>query len=326
MRCVQFNRFGEPAEVVELVEVEPPVPTMGQALVDVLAAPINPADLLLVTGTHAYRPTLPARVGVEGVGVVATLGAGEHGVAMGDMVLLPPGGTWSEQVAVDSSTLIPLPTGMDPIQAAMLGVNPITALCLLTELRSLAPGDWLIQNAANSAVGRLVIRLAALRGIRTVNVVRRASLIPELAALGADVSLVDGEDLPTRVAAATEGAPLHLALDAIAGAAAGRLVHCLAPDSTLVVYGLLSGEPIQVPTARIVFEGITVIGFARLRALAAMGRTEVRARYAELAELVMKGDLTSEVAAVYPLEEVQTALHHVAQEGRDGKIVLSMRS
>jgi NADPH:quinone reductase-like Zn-dependent oxidoreductase len=157
-----------------------------------------------------------------------------------------------------------------------------------------------------------------------VNVVRRAGLIPELEALGGDVTLVDGEDLPERVVAATGGALLHLALDAVAGAASARLVDCLAPDSTLVVYGLLSGEPVQVPTARVVFEGITVTGFSRIRALAAMGRQEARARYTELAQLVIDGQLTSEIAAIYPLKMVRAALLHATEEGRDGKIVLRM--
>jgi NADPH:quinone reductase-like Zn-dependent oxidoreductase len=326
VRCAQFDRFGDPADVVRIVDIDIPAPGRGQALVGVLAAPINPADLLLITGTHAYRPQLPARIGVEGVGRVLTLGPGEHAVALGGLVLLPAGGTWSEQVVADSAALTPLPDGIDPTQAAMLGVNPITAACLLSQFRPLAPGEWLIQNAANSAVGRLVIRLAAARGIRMVNVVRRAGLIAELEALGSTVTLVDGDDLAERVAAATGEAPLHLALDAVAGAAAGRLVRCLAPDSTLVVYGLLSGEPVQVPTARIVFEGITVTGFSRIRALAAMGRPEARARYAELAQLVISGQLMSEVAAVYPLEEVRAALRHASQDGRDGKIVLQMRA
>jgi NADPH:quinone reductase-like Zn-dependent oxidoreductase len=322
MRCAQFDRFGEPAEVVQIVEVAQPVAGAGQALITVLAAPINPADLLLITGAHAYRPPLPARVGVEGVGVVAALGPGEHDVAVGELVLLPAGGTWSEEVVAATAALTPLPATIDPIQAAMLGVNPITAACLLDQFRPLAPGAWLIQNAANSAVGRLVIRIAASRGVRTVNVVRRVDVIPELAALGADVTLVDGEDLPERVAAATGGAALHLGLDAVAGTASARLVGCLAPDSVLVVYGLLSGEPVQVPTARVVFEGISVTGFSRIRALAAMGRQEARARYADLAQLVIAGQLTSEVAAVYPLVEVRAALRHAGQEGRDGKIVL----
>jgi NADPH:quinone reductase-like Zn-dependent oxidoreductase len=324
MRCAQFDRFGEPAEVVQIVEFAAPTPGPGQVLVEVLAAPINPADLLLITGTHAYRPNLPARVGVEGVGRVAILGPGEHEVTAGDLVLLPAGGTWSEQVITDSAALIPLPSGIDPLQAAMLGVNPITAACLLSQFRPLRTGDWLIQNAANSAVGRLVIRLAAARGIRTINVVRRADLIPELEALGGDVTLVDGEDLPERVVAATGGALLHLALDAVAGAASARLVNCLAPDSTLVVYGLLSGEPVQLPTTRVVFEGITVTGFSRIRALAVMGRQEARARYTELAQLVIDGQLTSEIAATYPLEMVRAALLHAAESGRDGKIVLRM--
>jgi NADPH:quinone reductase-like Zn-dependent oxidoreductase len=325
MLRAMFDRFGTPADVVYLATTPTPEPGPAQALVAVMACPINPADLLLITGQHSIRPTLPAAVGVEGVGLVERLGPGDHDVAVGDLVLLPAGGTWSEQLVCATNTLIPLPAGIDPIQAAMLAVNPITAACLLSQFRELAPGDWIIQNAANSAVGRIMIRLAATRGVRTVNVVRRPELVAELQSQGANVVLVDGDDLPARVAAATGGAPLHLAFDAIAGAAAGRLASCLSTDGTLVVYGLLSGEPIQAPTARVVFEGITVTGFSRIRTLTAMGRAAAKARYAELAQLVMSKQLTTEVEAVYPLADVQTALAHATREGRDGKIVLRIR-
>src|SRR5258707_11516785 len=97
----------------------------------------------------------------------------------------------------------------------MLRINPPTALLLLTDIVALKPGDWIIQNVANSAVGRLVIRLARPRGVQTVNLGRRQSLFGELKSLGADVCVVDGPDLPPAVKAQTHCAPLRLGLPAV---------------------------------------------------------------------------------------------------------------
>lgn len=324
MQRAIFRSFGRPADVIELETFEHQPPGPGEVAVRVQAAPINPADFLLITGTHAFQPPLPARVGIEGAGVVTAVGEGVHDLAPGALVVLPAGGCWAEEVTCAADAVYPMPAGMDPRQAAMLSVNPVTALCLLTRIRDVVPGEWILQNAAGSAVGKLVVRMARDRGIRTVNVVRRQESAAELERLGADVVLVGEEDLARRVAAATGNASVLLALDAIAGASAGRLVECLGFGGTLVTYGLLSGAPIQVPTARIVFEQIVVRGFTRLWTLRQMGRDQGRAFLRELAGMVMDGRLTSQVEAAYPLSEIRAALRHAEQEGRDGKVMLVM--
>lgn len=324
MQRVVIDSFGRPEEVVRLIDFEPVAPAAGQVAVTVKACPINPADFLLITGQHSIRPPLPSVVGVEGIGFIESLGPGVEDLSIGDLVLLPPLGTWSQQYICAAAGVTTLPPEIDILQGAMLGVNPISAACLLSEFQNLQAGDWVIQNAANSAVGRLIVRLAKARGIRTINIVRRSSLISELQAFGADIVLVDGDELPRQVASATESGQIRLALDAIAGNASGRLVNCLAPGGTLVVYGLLSGQPIQVPTVRIVFEGITVTGFSRVRALQQMGRDKARALYQELAQLVIQGQICTEIEAVYSLNEVREAMKHAGQEGRSGKILLTL--
>lgn len=135
---------------------------------------------------------------------------------------------------------------------------------MLTQFVELKPGDWLMQNAANSAVGKLIVRLAALKGIRTLNLVRRESLVGELKALGADGVLVGEENLTERVKGHLEGHSLRLALDAIAGESSGRMLECLGPGGVLVVYGLLSNQPAQLPAAKLVFGDVSVTGFSRL--------------------------------------------------------------
>src|SRR6185503_5395981 len=148
-------------------------PGAGEVVFDVLAFPINPVDISLCRGTSRLKPPLPATPGAECVGRVASVGAGVGHVKPGDLVINLQRENWAQRRRVKGDDVIPIPPGMDLRQAAMLRINPPTALLMLTDIVALKPGDWVIQNVANSAVGRLVIRLAAARGVRTMNVVRR---------------------------------------------------------------------------------------------------------------------------------------------------------
>jgi NADPH:quinone reductase-like Zn-dependent oxidoreductase len=320
MKQVIFRRHGEPREVVEVVDVREPEARAGEVVLALEGSPINPADLLRLRG-EALTSALPAVAGGEGAGRVVAHGPGVLAPKIGALVLLPPGGAWSERVVAPASGLVALPDELDPHQAAMLSINPISA-ALLLETVSLAPGDWVLQNAATSAVGQLVVRLAKARLLKTVNVIRRPDAARALEALGADAVVAGETAFSGRVAEATGGAPIKLALDAIAGPAAYALAECLAPGGTLVTYGLLSGAPIQLPTARIVFEGIQVRGFSRLAALRALGAERAAARYLDLAELVRRGDLHTAIEATYPLARVKDALDHVARDARGGKVLL----
>jgi NADPH:quinone reductase-like Zn-dependent oxidoreductase len=194
---------------------------------------------------------------------------------------------------------------------------------MLQSYVDLQPGDWVIQNAANSGVGVNLIRLAGARGIKTVNVVRREALIQPLRDIGADVVLVDGEDLAERVVAATGGAPIKLAIDAVAGAASERLADCLAEDGMVVNYGLLSGEACRLRADQAVFKGITLTGFWLAKVMRQRPFAELQAMYAELMARLAEGGLHVEVEAAYGLEDVKAALEHAAREARGGKILIT---
>lgn len=318
--AIEQRAFGEPCDVVTVVEIERREPGPGEVRVDLAFAPINPADLLRLRG-QALTGALPAIAGGEGAGRVAAVGSGVSTLQRGDLVLVPPGGTWAEHVIARADDVIPLPPETPPEQAAMLSINPMTASCLL-DARPLRAEEWIIQNAAGSAVGRLVARLAAARNVRVLNVVRDAATEDDLRKAGAAFVLRGESDLAARVAAITRGAPVVLGLDAIAGPSSAALASCLAPDALLVVFGLLSGKPIELPTTRVVFEGIEVRGFSRMRAVRRMGRDAAIARYRELAALVRDGTLASEIEATYPLDRVVDALAHSERAGRRGKILL----
>ncbi len=324
MKIVQFAAFGAPHEVAACVEVpDPGAPADDEVVVEVEAFPINPADLLTIEGRYAVRPALPATLGAEGVGRVVAAGPAARGIAVGDRVINLGRDNWVQRLKVKAEGVLKVPGAADVLQLAMLKVNPATALLMLRDYVALEAGDWLIQNAANSGVGTCLIRLARAEGLHTVNVVRRAELIAPLEAMGADVVVVDGDDLAERVEAASGGAPLKLAIDAVAGAACMRLAECLAEGGTVVNYGLLSGQPCMITPHQTVFRGLTLTGFWRAKALSGASPTEVAAFYDGLIDRIVDGSLRVEVAATYPIEDIRQALEHAGRESRGGKILVT---
>ena len=320
--AIVFHEHGAPAEVAHAEEIEIAEPLADEARVRLLAAPINPADLNVIEGKYPVRPALPGVTGIEGAGVVEEIGSAVVNVRVGDVVLLPHGyGTWREAGVVKAESLCAVPPGIAPEQAAMLRINPATALRMLRDFVELQPGDWVLQNAANSAVGRAVIRLAHAAGWRTVNVVRRAELIDELRAEGADVVLTDGEELPAQIAAATGGAPLRLALNAVGGDSALRLAKALAPGATIVTYGAMSRQPLRIPNGLLIFKDLRWRGFWISQWYLRASPDATRAMFAELFDLTQRGVLSSPVERVYPLAEAAAALAHAAQARRSGKIL-----
>ena len=324
MKQVRFAAFGTPHEMAACVEV-PDVgrPGSDEVVVEILAFPINPADLLTIAGAYPVRPKLPATLGAEGVGRVLEAGPQVEAVIPGDLVMIIARDNWCQKRRLPAGMVMKLPKGGEILQLAMLKVNPATALLMLRNYVDLQPGDWLIQDAANSGVGTDLIRLASADGIRTVNVVRRESLVDPLKALGADVVVVDGDDLAGRVQKATGGASLKLAIDAIGGEILLRLADCLAEGGTVVNYGLLSGRPCMLAARHTIFKGITLTGFWLTRALTSMTRPDLAALYTDLAERVCSGALRVEVEKTYPIEDIKVALAHAEREGRGGKILVT---
>jgi mitochondrial enoyl-[acyl-carrier protein] reductase / trans-2-enoyl-CoA reductase len=323
MKQILLEKYGRPEDGVRCAEV-PDVgpPCAAEVVFDVLLFPINPADISLCRGTYRLKPALPTTPGAECIGRVAAVGAAVSHVKVGDLVINLQRENWAQRRRVKGEEVIAVPAGMDLQQAAMLRINPPTALLLLTDFVSLKPGDWIIQNVANSAVGRLLIRLARDRAVKTVNVVRRESLFAELTALGADVCVVDGPGLAEQVKARTGGGAIRLGIDAVAGQATARMAACLAENGAVVNYGSMSGEDPMMPRYVLSNVGVTLAGFTLGRGLARRSPAEVRAIYADLGGRVMRGTLQAPVEKVYPIEEIKAAVAHAQQGERAGKILV----
>jgi NADPH:quinone reductase-like Zn-dependent oxidoreductase len=324
MKQVLIEAYGTPWEVARCADV-PDVgePAADEVVFDVLAFPINPADMGFCRGSYRLKPPLPATPGAECVGRVTAVGASVKHVRQGDLVINLQRENWAQKRKVKADDAIPLPAGIDLRQAAMVRINPPTAQLMLSDFVDLKGGDWVIQNVANSAVGRLLIVLAHQRGLRTVNVVRRPELADELKQLGADLVIVDGDDLAARVARETGDAPIRLGVEAIGGAATGRIVDCVANDATVVHYGSMSGVDPQVGRTNFVYRGVKLTGFMLGRFLARRSAEKIRAIYADLGEQVMAGKLHAPVDTVYPIDKIKDALAHADKGGRNGKILVS---
>jgi len=326
MLAVRQSRFGKAHEVAELVELpEPGPPGPGEATVALLASPIDPGGLHAFEGKYgAVPPPLPSWCGSQGLGLVTALGAGVTHLEPGDRVLLGTGerNTWRERMNHRADILYPMPAEADGLQLAMLHSTAATARRLLQTIVPLAPGDWLVQNAANSGVGKLIISMAHAAGLHTVNLVRRPGLEQALAARGADHVLVDGPDVVPAILAATGGARPKLGIDAVAGTATGRLAAALAEGGTVATYGTLSSDDCVIASRDVLFRGVIHRGFWRSQWAARAPFEEKRKFYEDLAQDVAKGIIHVDVEATFPLQRVHEALKLAATPARGGKILL----
>jgi mitochondrial enoyl-[acyl-carrier protein] reductase / trans-2-enoyl-CoA reductase len=317
-----------PQDVIHAVEFETPQLDAGQALVEVTAAPVNPSDVLTLTGEYGQLPPLPAIGGREGVGRVAVLGPDTQspGVGVGQLVLLPRGsGSWSTHLVAQAAQLVPLPNEADPLQLAMMTINPPAAALLLSEFVRLDPGEWVIQNAANSAVGLYLVQLARYRGWRTVNVVRREDAVAIVREAGGDVVVIDDDDLARRVTEATGGAAIRLGVDAVGGTATGHLADCLCDDAYLVIYGRMSDASCTVHPDAFVFRNLTMRGFWLVNWFRRTPDRERAVLLGEIAELIAKGELHAPIHATYDVSEIKEAVAVAASGGRSGKVLIAPR-
>lgn len=324
MRSVKFYEFGNPADVLRVEDVPQPEPAANQVLVRLRARSINPSDLLTVRGLYGALPKLSATPGLEGMGEVAAVGDEVKNFRVGQRVIpLGVQGTWQEYVLAASAQLIPVPDSVSDQTAAQFVVNPLTAWIMTIEELALKPGEWLLQTAAGSTLGRVVLQIAALRGFKTINVVRRRAQVEELKALGADeVIYTDDEDIDERVKEITGKAGLTKAIDAVGGKTGAAVMSALARNGVMLIYGLLSGQPMPIDGGRMIFTSTTLRGFWLSEWLRNAAPERLQAVTAEMLRSMASNEIVPPVEAEYPLADVLSAVAHAERPGRSGKVLL----
>lgn len=320
MNALRFHEFGKPAEVLKLEPLDLPPLAEGEVRLRILAAPVNPADLNLIEGTYGVKPELPAVPGIEGCGEVVESRSADF--QPGDRaIVLRRAGSWATHVQLAAENLFKLPAGIDPLQAAMLKVNPATAWRLLTGFCTPEPGSWIVQNAANSGVGRCVIAVAKELGVHTINLVRRPELIDELLALGADVVVTD-DDAGVEAAKAASAAKPKLAFNCVGGESALRLMNLLEPGGIHITFGAMARRPLTVPNGLLIFKDLQIRGLWITKWIESAPKEELDEAYGKLANLMRGGSMSVPVDSTYPLEDFGSALERLGGEGRDGKVLL----
>ena len=332
MHAAVFEQFGEPADVLQYSQR--PDPAGGDLVrVRMLASPVNPSDLMTVRGEYQFRPDFPAVPGYEGVGVVESGGGLLGRLLKGRRVavLAAGGGNWAEYNAVPANRLVPVPGDLSVPQAAMFFVNPATAHILTAKVLAVPKGAWLLQTAAGSSLGRMVIALGKRRGFKTVNVVRRREQADELVAdPHADAAVVfdpghdDPADFRDRVREATGGADVLHALDCVAGATGGAAAGCLGPGGRLVCFGTLSGDPLALPARHLLFHGASVEGFWLGRWMERASLPRKLAVMRTVGKLLSEGTVANDVGESFPLSEITAAVTASERPGRGGKVWLKI--
>jgi NADPH:quinone reductase len=328
MRAAVFDTFGEPQEVLQVRDLPEPHPGPGEVRVRMILSPINPSDLLVVRGRYGVLPALPATPGFEGVGVVDEVGPGLLGrLVRGKRVLAinGAGGNWAEYAVIPARQARPIPADIPDEQAAAAFVNPATVLALARHVLKVRRGDWLLQSAAGSTLGRMMIKLGRHDGFKTLNVVRRREAVGELKALGGDavISSADGPiDEQVRRIGGSEG--VKYAIDPVGGETGTAVFRSLAPEGRLILYGTLSGEPIQIDPRLVISGARSVEGFWLghwMRERSIPGALMV---FREIASMIRQGVLSSEIGRVYALEEVREAAREADAVARLGKILVRL--
>ncbi len=323
MRAVVHHRFGEPSEVLGVEDVATPEPGPGQVRVRLLASPIHNHDLWTVRGDYGHKPELPARAGTEAVGVVEALGEGVEHLRPGQRVAT--GGTfgvWAESFVAGAGALVPVPDDLPDEVAAQVVAMPFSAISLVDFLDP-HEGDWLVQNAANGAVGRLVAQLTAGRGVHVLGLVRRPGAVTELATQGiTGVVATDDDGWRDAVREVTGGAPIVAGVDSVGGTAAGDVASLLAEGGTLAVFGTMAAPTLEIASGDVIFRQLVIKGFWGSKVGAAMSPAKRAALMGEVFTGLATGALTLPVAATYPLDDVARAAAASLDAGRVGKVLL----
>ena len=328
MKAVQFESFGEPAEVLRVVDLPTPEPGPNEVRVKMIASPINPSDLLTVRGKYGVTPTLPFVPGYEGVGVVDRAGPGLIGkllVGRRVAVLSQTGGNWAEYTVVPALRVVPVPGDLPDEQVASFFVNPATALAMVRHVLAVPKGAWLLQSAAGSTLGRMIIKLGRHDGFRTINVVRRAEAIDELKPLGGDAVISSsngpiGEQVRRIVGA--DG--VKFALDPVGGRTGSEVFDALGADGRMLVYGTLDQNPLEIDPRRMIAGKRVVEGFYLGHWAAQRPKWKMILLFRQIAGLIRAGVLATEPGERYAIDAISAATRQAEIPGRHGKGLIDL--
>jgi trans-2-enoyl-CoA reductase len=204
----------------------------------------------------------------------------------------------------------------------MLRVNPVTAWLILKHFVELEPGSWVVQNAANSGVGRALIQIAKRFGLKTLNFVRREELIAELKGLGADEVLLDTDEGVAQAKVIFGKAPVMLAANAVGGDSAIRLMDVLSSEGTLITYGAMSRRSLKVPNKFLIFKNLSLRGLWVTKWFEKATREQLYDVLEPLTEMILANELVTATDEIVPFRDCSKAIRRAQENSRSGKVIL----
>jgi NADPH2:quinone reductase len=322
MRAITYTKFGKPNEVLELSDIAIPEPKDHEVRIKTILATIHNHDLVTISGKYGFKPTLPAQAGTEAVGIIDAIGNAVKHLQVGQRVMATTTGTWAEFFIVSAATVVPLPDGIDDASAAQLLAMPMSALLLL-EQAQIQSGQWVIQNGANGAVGKLIEQISPIQDFNVINLVRRESSIDELKKLGAKyVVATDAPDWKKTVKALIADQALIVGIDAVGGESSQDLLSLLAENGKLISYGAMSGQSMQLSSSLIIFKNISITGFWGGKIFSALSAPEQMRVVSTIVQYVAKGQLTLQTEEIFKFEQIKDAVNANYRINRKGKILL----
>ena len=328
MKAIRFEAFGEPSEVLRVVELPTPEPGPNEVRVRMIASPINPSDLLTIRGKYGVIPSLPFTPGYEGVGVVDRAGPGVIGkllVGRRVAVLSQDGGNWAEYTVVPALRVVPVPKDLPDDQVASFFVNPATALAMVRHVLRVPKGAWLLQSAAGSTLGRMIIKLGKHDGFRTINVVRRPEAVDELKRLGGD-SVICSTDGPIgdQVRRIVGEGGVRYAIDPVGGTTGSGVFDALGDDGRMLVYGTLDQNPLAIDPRRMIAAKRVLEGFYLGHWAASRPKWKMIALFRQISDLIRRGVLASEPGDRSSMDTIGEAVLRAETPGHRGKGLIEL--
>lgn len=326
MRALELQHYEGWRTGLRLVEKETPRPKPGQVLVQIAAAPVNPADLAFVSGRYGVRRPLPTVPGWEGSGRVVAAGGGllarflvGRRVACG--AVDGGDGTWAEYLVTSPLRCIPLRKEITTEQGATLLVNPLSAWAMVERVRR-GGHRAMVLTAAAGALGRMLGRLSRRFGLPTINIVRRPEQVELLRAVGADYILNSQEpDFDERLAQLCAQLQATVALDAVAGEMTNRLLQAMPRQAEVMVYGALSNQPSQINPGQLIFKQQRVRGFWLSAWKPRWGMVGMLYAGWQIQRL-LEQELKTEIQARVPLAEAVEGIGRYVDDMTGGKVLL----
>lgn len=324
MRSVTYNEFGKPSDVLTITDSPMPVPKENEVRIKTILSSIHNHDLITIQGQYGTKPKLPALAGSEAVGTIDDIGTSVKGMQAGQRVVVTGvEGTWAEYFTAPASSVIPIPDAIDDEMAAQLIAMPMSALMLI-EFLELEKGQWVIQNAANGAVGESLAMLAAERGINTINVVRSKESANELTEIGITENNVvsDDDDWKDQVRQLIGDAKISGAIDSVGGQSGGDLLSLLGHGGIIAAVGAMSGQPLALNPTHLIFKQATLKGFWGGALMQKMDTDNKSRLIKELIERAASGKLKLPTGGIYTLDNINEAVSGKVQSGKKGKVLL----